>query len=729
MITAEAVGLAPSEAATLVAQLGRTPNDLEWGLVGALWSEHCSYKSSRAVLAWLAPPAGSVVQGPGENAGVVRLDRDFDVAFKVESHNHPSYVEPFHGAATGVGGIIRDVLAMGARPIAVLDSLHFGPTSTALADRVVAGIGFYGNAIGVPTVGGEVTYADGYAGNPLVNVCCVGIRRSDRPASAAGSRVGDRLLLVGARTGRDGIHGASLLASRVFDDQASAMRPAVQVGDPFTGKLVLESVLAALATGRVHAVQDLGAAGLSSATAEMAQQAGRGIRVDVSRVPRRESGLSAYEVMLSETQERMLLAVAPGDVDRVAAVIRAGDVSCVDIGEVVADGQLTVVDGDRIEARLPVSLLGSGAPRRQAPPERPGPRPPAPPHRVVEPFDAGEALRVLSHRECRSKAGVFRQYDFMVQTHTVVGPGGDAAVLRIAAGHPGIAVTVDGPGRWMAVDAYAGGARAVLEAVMNLTAVGAEPLGLSDGLNLGSPADPAVYAQFLALTAGIADAAQALGVPVTGGNVSFYNQTGPDAIWPTAVIGAVGRHPRPEHPLRHGAVSPGAWLVRLGRPERDLGATVWRLAVGDGGVGAASCPDWAAARAVLEAMADPRLGPHLLAAHDVADGGLFVSLAEMLLAAEDPRCGLDVELDAGDARTLLFNEGPGQMLILVSPTDAARGALDAVGVEWAVLGRVTEAARLTVRTGSNRWDWERAALSAAYERGEDGVPQGRGGAR
>jgi len=712
MTTAESVGLNSQEAASCIAQLGRTPNELEWGLVGGLWSEHCSYKSSKAVLTWLAPPRDRVVQGPGENAGVVRLDDAWEVAFKVESHNHPSYVEPFHGAATGVGGIIRDVLAMGARPIAVLDSLHFSPDAGSLADRVVAGIGFYGNAVGVPTVGGEVAYAPCYAGNPLVNVCCVGIRPAARHVSAAGARVGDRLLLVGARTGRDGIHGASLLASRVFDAEAEQMRPAVQVGDPFMGKLVVEAVLEVLATDRVHAVQDLGAAGLTSALAELAHQSGLGARIDVDRVPRRETGMTAYDVMLSETQERMLLAVAPEEVAAVSAMIRRWEVVVADIGEMTDDGCITVLEGGRLQATLPVGLLVNGAPRRPAPSVRPQSLASQPwvPDR---PFRADEALAVLSHPNCRSKREVYRQYDSMVQTHTVVGPGGDAAVLLWEPGHPGLAVTVDGPGRWMAVDPYAGGARAVLEAVMNLTAAGAEPLGLSDGLNLGSPEDPRVYGQFAALVAGVAEAAEALSVPITGGNVSFYNQTGQDAVWPTVVIAAVGRHPAPERPTCLGPLEPDHWLIRVGRPEADLGATVWRQAVGDGTVGAASMPDWPVAQTVLRAVALLRRRDVLTAAHDVADGGLFVTLAEMLLASPEP-VGVDVDCGHEDVRLELFNEGPGQMVVATKPMPEVLELLEQTGAPWTVLGRVTRDNRLQVRGRGQSWLWTRTALAAAH---------------
>lgn len=690
-VNARDVGLTEEEYRVFTEALGRTPNDLELGLAGVLWSEHCSYKSSKNILAWL--PAPTEQEGMvGENAGVVPLDEQWEVAFKVESHNHPSFVEPFQGAATGVGGIIRDVLAMGAEPIALLDSLRFGrgPERDRVEPRVVEGIAFYGNAIGVPTVGGEVAYGDGYEVNPLVNVMCAGLRPRNRRVTAAARHPGDRVLLLGARTGRDGIHGASLLASREFDDDAHLLRPQVQVGDPFLGKLLIEGVLSALETGRVAAVQDCGAAGLSSASAEMAGHGGSGIRIAVDRVPVRETGMSPYEIMLSESQERMILVVPEDGVDEVQRAVARLGLEAVDIGDVTPSGCLEVMQGEEVLASVPAGILTSGCPRRN-----PGPRTfPAPAERPISVPSgmpsAVEALAVLGHPECRSRQAIYRQYDYMVKTSTVVPPGSDAAVLRIRGSRVGLALTTDGQARWGARDPFAGGARAVLEAVTNLTVSGAQALGLSDGLNAGSPDDGVVFGQFQALVAGIAEAARALEVPVTGGNVSFYNQTGGRGIWPTVVIGAVGRHPEPLQPTPVGPPESGLSLYALGPSDPDLNATVWRLQHGDGDVGLAARPDWDAARATLAAIASGHRQGLIQAAHDVSDGGLLVTLAEMALAAGSG-LQLVVDLPADVApRLWLFNEAVGQVVVAVREADgrAWESLLGESRASWRKLGRV-----------------------------------------
>ncbi len=720
MIGPDTVGLTPEEGRHAAQLLGRVPTALEWGLFGALWSEHCSYKSSKNILAWLKPPPGQVVGGPGDNAGVVRLNAHWEVAFKVESHNHPSYVEPFHGAATGVGGIIRDVVAMGAYPVALMDSLRFGPDSARLQEGVVRGIGFYGNAIGVPTVGGELSYGQAYRGNPLVNVLCVGVRKPGAGISAGTSRPGDRIVLVGADTGRDGIHGASLLASRSFaapDAETGTLRPAVQVGDPFTGRMVMEAMLAVLQGGKLHAMQDLGAAGLSSALAEMAGQGGVGVEVDVDRVPRREMGMTPYEVMLSETQERMLLTVPPGDLAEVLTQLSQLEVRASDIGTVTADGRLSVREAGAVVASIPAGSLTDGAPRRAAPERMVGPIRVPERYAPSGVFRREEALFVLGHPECRSKASVYHRYDSMVQTHTVKGPGDDGAVLRLDEGPDGLVIAVDGPGRLSACDAYTGGARAVLEAVVNVTAMGGTPIGLSDGLNLGSPDDEDVFRDFAALVAGIADAAHALQVPVTGGNVSFYNQTGSDSVWPTAVIAAVGRHPNPEAAIARGTLEASMALYLLGEAESTLSATVWRLTLGDGLPGPATAPDWTRSRAVLEALSRLNEAGLPAAAHDVADGGLFVTLAEMLLAQADPATGLDVTVGSDlPARAALFNEGPAQVVVAVPDHregDVLR-ILASSGCPGRRLGAVTGSGALTFETCEGRFTYPREELRAAW---------------
>lgn len=725
-MNARDVGLSEEEYRVFTEALGRSPNDLELGLAGVLWSEHCSYKSSKNILSWL--PAPKEKEGMvGENAGVVPLDEQWDIAFKVESHNHPSFVEPFQGAATGVGGIIRDVLAMGAEPIALLDSLRFGrgPERDRVEPRVVEGIAFYGNAIGVPTVGGEVAYGDGYEVNPLVNVMCAGIRPHSRQVTAAARHPGDRVLLLGARTGRDGIHGASLLASREFGEDAHLLRPQVQVGDPFLGKLLIEGVLSALATGQVAAVQDCGAAGLSSASAEMAGHGGTGIRIAVDRVPVRETGMSPYEIMLSESQERMILVVPEAGVGDVKRAVALFGLEAVDIGEVTSTGSLEVTEGGHVLASVPAGILTSGCPRRQ-----PGPPAFPPPASEPVPVPAGmppvsELLGVLGHPECRSRRAIYRQYDYMVKTSTAVPPGSDAAVLRLRGASSGLALTTDGQARWGAQDPFAGGARAVLEAVTNLTVSGATALGLSDGLNAGSPDDPVVFRQFQALVAGVADGATALEVPVTGGNVSFYNQTGGRGIWPTVVIGAVGRHPKPLQATPMGPPESGLILYALGRADSDLNATVWRMEYGDGDVGVATRPDWNSSRAVLAAIHHGHRDGIVQAAHDVSDGGLFVTVAEMALAA-GPLFQLTVELPPDAApRLWLFNEGVGQVVVAVREAD--QGAWEAVmqesGVSWQRLGRVqgdgTPGVRL--RWGDEQLEISYDFLSDAWRGGENDV--------
>ncbi len=733
-MTPSDVGLTATEYRHLVASLGRQPNDLELAIVGALWSEHCSYKSSKRALRWLTPSPALAVRlaaGPGDNAGAVPFSDTLEIVFKVESHNHPSFVEPFSGAATGVGGIIRDVLAMGAEPLALLDSLRFGtgPERVRLEPGVVSGIAAYGNAVGVPTVGGEVAYGPGYEKNPLVNVMCVGIRAAADRVNAAGARVGDHLLLVGATTGRDGIGGASLLASRALDSRQADQRPMVQVGDPFTGKLLIEAVLAALATGRVHAVQDLGASGLSSAVAELASQSGVGVLLAVDRVGLREPDLSPAEIMLSESQERMLMAVAFEDLDAVAAVVGRWELPLWDVGVATPDGNLVVQGGDQRLTALPVSLLTEGVPLTEA--DRP--RRLAPARERLELGEVGPLLlegmwrAVLGHPEVASHAHVYRQYDSMVKAATVVGPGADAAVLRIQGTEDaGLAVVMDGQARWAAGDAWTGGARAVLEAVMNLAVSGAEPLGLSDGLNAGSPEDPATHRQLLELVAGVAEAAAALSVPVTGGNVSLYNQTvsaegTSQAIWPTAVIGAVGRVAPLERVTRMGLPGPGLVLWRIGAAVGDLAASVWRLAVGDGTVGVAALPDWDGARGVLAVLADGIEAGWIRAAHDVSDGGTAAAATEMWLAGP-PELSLALDLEdvpMSQLVPLLFGEDPAVAVVALLPADVPRltATLAARGVPGRALGVVRPSgARLTCRTRGGAAVCARADLEAAWRR-------------
>ncbi|MDQ6672138.1 MAG: phosphoribosylformylglycinamidine synthase subunit PurL, partial [Chloroflexota bacterium] len=546
-----AFGLLDAEYEHILARLGREPNLVELGMLGAMWSEHCGYKHSRKLLKLLPTSGPRVLQGPGENAGAVDIGGGLAVVLKMESHNHPSAVEPFEGAATGVGGILRDIFTMGARPVALLDSLRFGDPCEArtqhLLGGVVGGIAHYGNCIGVPTVGGEISFDPGYTGNPIVNAMCVGVAPVTRLTRAAASGPGNPLLLVGADTGRDGLQGAAFASN---DDPEASHRGVVQVGNPFLEKLLLEACLAVLEGGdAVLAMQDLGAAGLTSSAVEMAARGGLGVDLDVALVPRRETGLSPFEVMLSESQERMLLLVRQGRQAAVREHFARWDLHAEVIGRVTEDGAIRVRDGAHIVAELPIALLVDEVPAYDLAPERPSAL--APEHRSPGPGggtpdgmdsqDAGRALlRLLGSPNLRSKKFAYRQYDSTVQANTVVGPGGGAAVVRVEGTRQGLALTTDCNPRFTRLDPRQGAAQAVAEAARNLACVGAEPIAVTDCLNFGNPERPAVAWQLTEAIAGLAEACRGLGVPVVSGNVSLYNETAGRAIPPTPTVGMVG---------------------------------------------------------------------------------------------------------------------------------------------------------------------------------------------
>ena len=524
------VALTADEYRVIVERLKRQPNEVELGMLGVLWSEHCSYKTSKVLLRRLPSSGASVLQGPGENAGAVEVGQGWAVVFKIESHNHPSAIEPYQGAATGVGGIIRDVIAMGARPIALLDSLRFGPlpASRRHFDGVVAGIGGYGNCIGIPTVGGEVYFDDCYANNPLVNAMCVGLVPVQRLMRARAEGTGNTLLLVGADTGRDGIHGASF-ASVELDDRSEERRPAVQVGNPFLEKCLLEACMDLAHTDAVVAIQDLGAAGLTSSVAECAGRvAGAGARIDVALVPRREQGMTPYHVMLSESQERMLVVVRRGREEEVARIFQAWDLTSAVIGDVTDDGCLTVVDGEREVARLPIDLLIDGVPLRRLIGAAPAQRPALDLERIAPLADPGAALvRMLASPNLCSRRGIFRRYDHMVGDATVIPPGGDAALLRIKGTRLGLAMTTDCNSRYCHLDPNLGAQLAVAEAARNIVATGARPLAVTDCLNLANPDRQEVYWELEETVAGLAHACRVLELPIVSGNVSLYNETFP----------------------------------------------------------------------------------------------------------------------------------------------------------------------------------------------------------
>jgi phosphoribosylformylglycinamidine synthase len=638
-----AVALTADEYRAIVEQLRRAPNEVELGMLGVLWSEHCSYKTSKALLRRLPSSGAAVLQGPGENAGAVSIGEGWAAVFKIESHNHPSAIEPYQGAATGVGGIIRDVIAMGARPIALLDSLRFGPLpeSARHLEGVVAGIGGYGNCIGIPTVAGEVYFEDCYANNPLVNAMCVGLVKVDRLMRARAEGTGNSLMLVGADTGRDGIHGASF-ASVELDENSSERRPAVQVGNPFLEKLLLEACMDLQQTDAVIGIQDLGAAGLTSAVAESAGRVpGAGVRIDVSRVPRRERGMTPYDVMLSESQERMLVVVERGREAEVESIFKAWDLTSEVIGEVTDDGDFTVVDGRHEVARLPVQLLTDGAPLRRLVGIAPEPPPDIDIDAIPPLVDPGETLlHLLASPNLRSRRGIYRRYDHMVGDATVVPPGGDAAMLRIKGTTLGLAMTTDCNSRYCHLDPHLGAQLAVAEAARNIVATGARPLAVTDCLNLANPDRPEVYWELEETVAGLAHACRALELPIVSGNVSLYNDaSGESPIYPTPVVGMIGLIDDYSKRLSAGLRAEGDFVLLIGSSHNDLGGSDY-LKVEYGVVaGRPPALDLAREKAVNRLILSAAQSGYLRSAHDCADGGMLVALAEAcLLGGIGVRC-------------------------------------------------------------------------------------------
>ena len=684
--TLDEIALTREEYDLIVGRIEREPNGVELGLFGALWSEHCGYKHSKPLLRGFPTTGEAVrVQAGEENAGVVDIGGGLAVVFKIESHNHPSAVEPYQGAATGVGGIVRDILAMGARPIALLNSLRFGPLDTArnryLFQGVVAGISGYGNCIGVPDVGGETMFAPTYSGNPLVNAMCVGLLPHGGLMRAAAANPGSLFLLAGSATGRDGIHGASGLASRTFEEERE-MRPTVQVGDPFLEKVLIEACLEAAASGLLDGMQDLGAAGLTSSVMECAARGGTGVEIDVALVPRREDGMTPYEVMLSESQERMLLIVKPENEDAVRGIFDRWDVPLTAIGVVTGDGVARVYDGPELAAEVNVATLV------EAPQYRPGgtrpayldalhaaPMPPPP-----DPAQAGRILRaLLASPNVASKRAVYRRYDHEVQTRTMVKPGaGDAAVLRLRELPKALALAVDGNGRLAWLDPYTGGAMAVAEACRNVAASGATPLAVTDCLNFGNPQKPEVYYQLEECVRGMADACRALGVPVVSGNVSLYNETQGEAVYPTPVVGAVGLLDDARNALGAAFAREGDAVLLLGASPANDGALAGSeyLAVEHGTVAGRPAIDLdaeARLQRLLVTLAQERL---LSSAHDCSDGGLAVALAESAILGNVGFIGTG-EWSQGRWDGALFGETPSRAVVSCSEANAARVEADA----------------------------------------------------
>jgi phosphoribosylformylglycinamidine synthase len=663
-------GLKPEDYQRLVQILGREPSLTELGIFSVMWSEHCSYKSSKLWLKTLPTSGPQVIQGPGENAGVVDLGDGDAAVFKMESHNHPSYIEPYQGAATGVGGIMRDVFTMGARPIANLNALRFGdpahPKTRHLVAGVVAGIGGYGNCVGVPTVGGETNFDAGYNNNILVNAMCVGLARKDKLFYSAAQGVGLPVVYVGSKTGRDGIHGATM-ASAEFDEQAQEKRPAVQVGDPFTEKLLIEACLELMSKDAIVAIQDMGAAGLTSSTAEMADKGGVGIELNLDRVPQREAGMTAYEMMLSESQERMLMVLKPGAEAVAETIFRKWGLDFAVIGTTNSCGRLTVKHKGVLEADIPVAALAHSAPvyrREWLPPE---PARAILPEWVPAPNTVLGALRTMmgSPHLC-SRRWIWEQYDHMVMGDTVQRPGGDAAVVRVHGTHKAVALTCDCTPRYVRADPRMGAKQAVAESWRNLIAVGADPLAITDNLNFGNPERPEIMGQFVEAIHGMREACEALKYPVVSGNVSFYNETNGVAIPPTPVIGGVGLIRDLSKMARMPLTAEGHLLVVIGREAGHLGQSLYQLVLTNKLEGAPPPVDLAdeikAGNLVRSLIREGKVS----AVHDVSDGGLLVAVAEMALAG-----GLGVHFWPYEgklpAHAAWFGEDQGRYVVEVDP--------------------------------------------------------------
>jgi len=716
-------GITPEEYQRILAILGRAPNFTELGIFSVMWSEHCSYKSSRVHLKTLPTEGPCILQGPGENAGVVDIGDGLAIVFKMESHNHPSFIEPRQGAATGVGGIIRDIFTMGARPIALLDPLRFGPLtdvkSRFLAGGVVAGIAGYGNAVGVPTVGGELFTHDTYAGNPLVNVFCLGIAPKDRIFLARASGDGNPVLYVGAKTGRDGIHGATM-ASETFDEGSEERRPTVQVGDPFREKLLIEACLELMAGDAVVAIQDMGAAGLTCSTCEMASRGGTGIEIDLNKVPLRETGMIPYEVMLSESQERMLLVVKQGREQEVLRIFEKWDLDAVHIGRVTGDGLMRVKQGDLVVAEIPARDLAEEGPVYHRPMARPAylaETEQADLSRLPVPTKLDETLlALLASPNIASKLPVWQQYDHMLFCNTVVEPGSDAAVLRVQGTGKGLALSADGNGRYTYLDPYEGGKLAVAEAARNVVCSGARPLAVTNCLNFGNPERSEIMWQFAEAVRGIGDACRAFGTPVTGGNVSLYNETLGTAILPTPIIGMVGLLDDIRHATTQWFKAAGDVVLLLGETRDELGGSEYLQVVH--GLETGRCPrlDLDRERGVQAVCLEAIRAGLVRSAHDCADGGLAVALAECCMTGPGAALGARLTIP-GDLRpdTLLFGESASRIVLSVRPSDVAgveqiaRGRavpcrrLGEVGGEALALGGTGFAISLPVRTIRETW--------------------------
>jgi phosphoribosylformylglycinamidine synthase II len=701
-------GLKPDEYDRIIRSLGRDPTETELGIFSVMWSEHCSYKSSRIHLKKLPTRGPRVLQGPGENAGAVDIGDGLAAVFKIESHNHPSFIEPYQGAATGVGGIIRDIFTMGARPIALMNSLRFGPLdgpdgarTRRIVEGVVAGIAGYGNSIGIPTVGGEIAFESTYSGNPLVNVLCLGIAKADALVKGRAAGTGNPVYYVGAKTGRDGIHGATM-ASAEFDGRSAEKRPAVQVGDPFMEKLLLEACLELMKTDALVGVQDMGAAGLTCSTSEMGARGGSGIEIDVTHVPQRETRMTPYEIMLSESQERMLLVVKKGREAEVEAIFEKWDLHAAHIGDVSNDDILRVRDRGTIVAEIPNAALVDEAPIYDRPTARPryldevaaldvGALSPA-----TSPKDA--FFRLLASPTVASKRWVYRQYDHMVRTNTVVLAGMGAGVVRVKGTARALAISTDGNGRYCYLNPRRGAMLALAEAARNVACAGALPIGATNCLNFGNPERPEIMWQFVEAVEGLADACRALDIPITGGNVSLYNETDGQAIYPTPIIGVVGLIEDASRVIARTFKSAGADIVLLGEDFGEIGGSEYLNTVHGLVKGEPPRLDLNRERALITLLTRSAAAGLLQSAHDCSDGGLAVTLAEC--AFDTGGIGLDVNIPGANATTALFSESASRAVVSVKPDDlpALLEMAGELGVAASKVGR-TGGSRIVITVG------------------------------
>ena len=686
-------GFSGDEYRLLTAVLGREPSLTELGIFSVMWSEHCSYKSSKVWLRQLPTKGPQVIQGPGENAGVVDLGDGQAAVFKMESHNHPSYIEPYQGAATGVGGIMRDVFTMGARPIANMNALRFGapdhPKTRHLVAGVVSGIGDYGNCMGVPTVGGETNFDARYNDNVLVNAMTVGLVDTKRIFKSAAKGVGLPVVYVGSKTGRDGIHGATM-ASAEFDEASAEKRPTIQVGDPFTEKLLLEACLELMQEDAIVAIQDMGAAGLTSSSVEMADKGGVGIELNLDRVPTRETSMTAYEMMLSESQERMLMVLKPDAEKSAERVFKKWELDFAVVGRTTDTGKLVVRHNGAVQADIPLSALAHAAPVYERPfTLKPKPMPIAPEDVPVPSSVLGVLETIMSSRHLSSRRWIWEQYDHMVMADTVQRPGGDAAVVRLHGSQKGLAISCDVTPRYCAADPYQGAKQAVAECWRNLTATGSDPLAITDCMNFGNPERPEIMGEFVAAVEGMAEACTALSFPVASGNVSLYNETNGVAIPPTPAVGGIGLIPDIATMATIALTRDGDVLILIGPEGSHLGQSLYQELATGTYEGAPPHVDLDAERQTGDFVRGLIRTGRVSAAHDISDGGLLVTIAEMALAG-----GRGITLEAtpeAPAHAIWFGEDQGRYVIAAAPDEAARILHDAskAGIPARVVGKAT----------------------------------------